>query len=36
LKKKLAAFESKFKQMEEEKSLRAQADNADALRDKVE
>lgn len=35
LKKKLAAFEAKFKQMEEEKALQAQAEKADVLRDKV-
>lgn len=35
LKKKLAVFESKMKQLEEEKQLRAQADNADGLRDKL-
>lgn len=35
MKKKLAVFEAKMKQLEEEKLLRAQADNADGLRDKL-
>lgn len=35
LKKKLAAFEAKMKQMEEEKTLSQQAEKADVLRDKV-
>jgi len=35
LKKKLTVFEGKMKQLEEEKQMRATADNADGLRDKL-
>jgi len=35
LKKKLTVFEAKMKQLEEEKQMRVNADNADGLRDKL-